>query len=303
MLARRGAPLVLTVRGYGGLPVAEVMPVTNAQPETVVYYHHDVGGSTVAGTQAGVASAEAYTYGEFGTPFAGGSLVYLFKGYRYDTETGLYYVNARYYSPGLGRFLQPDPIGIGGGANLYAYVGNDPINLTDPLGTSASPQGSGNSQQSTEGYISAFLQQASTEWSNLSPAQQAESAWDYAIEARKKDPNNLNLSYAEHYLYAQYKVAQDPSALNIALQTAMARGYDPAKFLLQWTGLVFKGATGPSYTSIGWGLAGVQAGISLANSNPARTPTPTPAPSPSQNGVTRVIGILSVTQLAGGVVF
>jgi hypothetical protein len=39
------------------------------------------------------------------------------------------------YSPALGRFLQPDPIGYAGGSNLYAYVGNDPVNLTDPHGT------------------------------------------------------------------------------------------------------------------------------------------------------------------------
>jgi RHS repeat-associated protein len=55
-------------------------------------------------------------------------------GYRPDNETGLYFTGARYYSPTLGRFLQTDPIGLRGGANRYAYVGNDPINLLDPSG-------------------------------------------------------------------------------------------------------------------------------------------------------------------------
>ena len=46
----------------------------------------------------------------------------------------MYYYKNRIYSPTLGRFLQTDPIGTAGGINLYAYVGNDPVNATDPLG-------------------------------------------------------------------------------------------------------------------------------------------------------------------------
>jgi RHS repeat-associated protein len=42
---------------------------------------------------------------------------------------------ARYYDPSIGRFISEDPIGLkGSGTNFYAYVKNDPINLTDPLG-------------------------------------------------------------------------------------------------------------------------------------------------------------------------
>jgi len=50
--------------------------------------------------------------------------------------TDLVYLRARYYHPGLGRFISQDPIGFAGGTNLYAYCGNDPINYTDPLGLS-----------------------------------------------------------------------------------------------------------------------------------------------------------------------
>jgi hypothetical protein len=47
------------------------------------------------------------------------------------------------YSPTLGRFLQVDPIGYDGGANLYAYVGNDPVNAVDPDGQIPAAVGGG----------------------------------------------------------------------------------------------------------------------------------------------------------------
>jgi RHS repeat-associated protein len=63
---------------------------------------------------------------------------YRFTGYEYDSETGLHYAFARYYSARLGRFLSTDPLGgsIGNlqSHNAYAYTSNDPMNTTDPSG-------------------------------------------------------------------------------------------------------------------------------------------------------------------------
>jgi len=56
-----------------------------------------------------------------------------FPGHYHDPETGLHYNRFRYYSPELGRYLQSDPVGIGGGLNLYAYVPN-PLTQVDVRG-------------------------------------------------------------------------------------------------------------------------------------------------------------------------
>jgi RHS repeat-associated protein len=54
---------------------------------------------------------------------------------RRNDATGLYDYRARYYHPGLSRFVSEDPLEfLGGDPNLYAYVGNQPTALTDPSG-------------------------------------------------------------------------------------------------------------------------------------------------------------------------
>ena len=62
-----------------------------------------------------------------------------YRGYYYDADTNLYYLNARYYSPELRRFISPDDTAYldpetPNGLNLYCYCNNDPVNYADPNG-------------------------------------------------------------------------------------------------------------------------------------------------------------------------
>jgi len=65
-----------------------------------------------------------------------------YRGCYYDTDIGLYYLNARYYSSELRRFISPDDTSYldhenANGLNLYAYCCNDPVNRIDPTGNPA----------------------------------------------------------------------------------------------------------------------------------------------------------------------
>lgn len=58
----------------------------------------------------------------------------LFPGQFFDQESGLNYNYFRDYDPKTGRYIEPDPIGISGGPNLFIYSINNPINVIDPFG-------------------------------------------------------------------------------------------------------------------------------------------------------------------------
>jgi RHS repeat-associated protein len=97
--------------------------------------------------EAGAVTAR-YDFSAFGvrrtmapdfSPGPAGDLNFAFQGQFLDDESGLLNYGYRYYSPHLGRWMCKDPIGIGGGLNLYSAFDNQATNLVDQLGLA--PQG------------------------------------------------------------------------------------------------------------------------------------------------------------------
>jgi RHS repeat-associated protein len=98
----------------------------------------DALGSTLALADTGGIVQTQYTYEPFGASTVSGSTsanASQFTGRENDLD-GLYFYRARYYSPGVSRFVSEDPAGAQGGINLYGYADGDPVTLTDPFGLS-----------------------------------------------------------------------------------------------------------------------------------------------------------------------
>lgn len=132
------------------------LPPAN-ESETRWYYLHDTLGSVMAviGSRYNRESdREFYLYDVYGRPQGSeqspSNNPYGFASYRYDNEIGLYYLRARYYDAGLGRFTGIDPLGVvpnaiqpnyfypvgqyTDGLNLYEYANSEPVMSTDPYG-------------------------------------------------------------------------------------------------------------------------------------------------------------------------
>ena len=121
-------------------------PYTLTYDGTKYYYITNVQGDVMRLIDTNGTKVAEYTYDPFGKVLsASGSMAEInpirYRGYYYDTETGFYYLQSRYYDPTLCRFINADAFSSTGqgfvGNNMFAYCNNNPISLSDSTGTYA----------------------------------------------------------------------------------------------------------------------------------------------------------------------
>ena len=123
---------------------------SNDTNESVYYYQRNLLGDVIAIYDTTGNKVVEYAYDAWGNcTIKGTTTNYVvahanpirYRGYYYDEDTKLYYLNARYYSPEFRRFISPDHTSYldsenVNGLNLYCYCNNDPVNYCDPSGNS-----------------------------------------------------------------------------------------------------------------------------------------------------------------------
>lgn len=125
-----------TVTDYiyaNGRPIGVFSPGT----ATLYFVHTDNLGTpqmVTDGTQAVVWSTTYQPYGTTGPITSSMTQNLRLPGQYFDGETGFHYNGFRDYMPGLGRYLESDPIGLGGGLNTYRYANANPMAFVDPSG-------------------------------------------------------------------------------------------------------------------------------------------------------------------------
>ena len=138
---------------------------------------HDAADRPVAGTlyEGAVTDRFAYTaHGELAARTGTTQTPFLFlggAGVRSEGD-GLYLMGARWYDASLRRFLSPDPLGLDGGANFYAYADGDPVNRADPLGLCA------------ESWTSGRLGRTVSQRLRYAPDSAADGRWGYVARTK-----------------------------------------------------------------------------------------------------------------------
>ena len=146
-----GTPLTLTHNGttyyYVTNIQGDVVGILNGAGESLVTYRYEASGKqlTLSGTEKdGLGALNPLRY----------------RGYVYDTETGLYYLQSRYYNPELGRFIGADAFTSTGqgllGYNMFAYCRNNPSNRRDLFGCADEPANEEELNQNIENIMTLF---------------------------------------------------------------------------------------------------------------------------------------------------
>ena len=129
------------------------MIYNDGSTSTLYYYVLNAQGDVIALLNSAGAFVASYNYGAWGNysvhgadgkkatdpTFIGHINPLRYRGYYYDRETRLYYLQSRYYDFAICRFINADGLFTDGfiGANLFAYCANNPVNTTDPTGNFA----------------------------------------------------------------------------------------------------------------------------------------------------------------------
>ena len=109
----------------------DVKQIVDSNYNVVAYYAYDAWGKLLAVLDGNDNPITDSSHFAIVNPFR-------YRGYIYDTETGFYYLQSRYYDPEIGRFINADGL-IGANSdmatyNLFAYCGNSPVVRYDDTG-------------------------------------------------------------------------------------------------------------------------------------------------------------------------
>ncbi|MEI3099151.1 MAG: RHS repeat-associated core domain-containing protein [Oscillospiraceae bacterium] len=140
----------LVTRQTGGGKTIDFVYDENNQPlamkynNTLYYYVLNAQGDVVRIVDGSRSVVASYTYDPWGKIISSsGTLADInplrYRGYYYDSETGFYYLQSRYYDPEIGRFINADSYASTDATgllstNMFAYCENDPVNKSDPTG-------------------------------------------------------------------------------------------------------------------------------------------------------------------------